>query len=287
MAGRVLISDAIEDRNGDGSIRENGMAAFGIGVLAPLERLDVAGAIRIGNTENDNPGVIKWDEVQADFFGYNGNEWMSFTSGGAGAGDGHSLDAADGDPVDAVYVDNDGYMGIGTTTPTTKLDVNGVITANGGNSTNWNTANGWGNHADAGYLTGYTETDPVFTASPAVGITAGNITNWNTAYGWGNHADVGYLTGYIETDPQVGDNTTNYVSKWNGSALVGGNIFDNGTNIGLGTTNPGSKLEVVGTVTATAFAGDGSALTGLPSSPWAISGSDVYYNTGNVGIGTT
>lgn len=45
---------------------------------------------------------------------------------------------------------------------------------------------------DAGYLT--TETDPVFTASPAGGIVAGDITNWNTAFGWGDHATEGYLT---------------------------------------------------------------------------------------------
>lgn len=43
-------------------------------------------------------------------------------------------------------------VGIGTTSPSTKLDVNGVITATGGNSTNWNTAYGWGNHSSAGYV---------------------------------------------------------------------------------------------------------------------------------------
>jgi hypothetical protein len=32
---------------------------------------------------------------------------------------------------------------------------------------------------DAGYLTSYTETDPVFTASAAAGITSNDITNWN------------------------------------------------------------------------------------------------------------
>lgn len=32
---------------------------------------------------------------------------------------------------------------------------------------------------DSGYITGYTETDPVFVASPAHGITANDITNWN------------------------------------------------------------------------------------------------------------
>jgi len=45
------------------------------------------------------------------------------------------------------------------------------------------------------------ETDPIFTASVAAGITVGNITNWNTAFSWGNHALFGYLTSYTETDP--------------------------------------------------------------------------------------
>jgi len=102
------------------------------------------------------------------------------------------------------------------------------------NITNWNLAYGWGDHSTAGYLsslgsiaghtdvtlatlqdaqllrysvanarwenwtpnylTSYTETDPVFTASPAGGITGTNIANWNTAHGWGNHATAGYLT---------------------------------------------------------------------------------------------
>jgi len=44
-------------------------------------------------------------------------------------------------------------VGIGTSTPSTLLDVDGVITATGGNSTQWNTAYGWGNHATAGYIT--------------------------------------------------------------------------------------------------------------------------------------
>lgn len=67
----------------------------------------------------------------------------------------------------------------------------------GWNGSNWDTAYGWGDHSAAGYLT--SETDPVFTASDAYGITSTDISNWDTAFGWGNHASAGYLTS--ETDP--------------------------------------------------------------------------------------
>jgi hypothetical protein len=62
------------------------------------------------------------------------------------------------------------------------------------------------------------ETDPVFTASAASGITSTNITNWNTAYGWGDHSTAGYLTSFTESDPTVPSHvksiTTTNVSNW-------------------------------------------------------------------------
>ena len=49
--------------------------------------------------------------------------------------------------------------------------------------------------------------------------------------------------GYTETDPEVGANTENYLSKWDGAALVTSTIFDNG-NIGIGTNDPSKILEI-------------------------------------------
>lgn len=51
---------------------------------------------------------------------------------GGGSGDGHSLDASDGDPVNAVFVDENGNVGIGTQEPgERKLNVAGELEATG------------------------------------------------------------------------------------------------------------------------------------------------------------
>ena len=47
------------------------------------------------------------------------------------------------------------------------------------------------------------------------------------------------------TNPVTGTGTTNYVPKFTGSTAIGNSlIFDNGTNVGIGTASPSSKLEV-------------------------------------------
>lgn len=44
---------------------------------------------------------------------------------------------------------------------------------------------------DSGFITGYTETDPIFSASPAAGITSANITTWNNKSDFsGNYNDL-------------------------------------------------------------------------------------------------
>ncbi len=74
----------------------------------------------------------------------------------------------------------------------------------------------------SGYLT--SESDPVFGASAASGITSTNITNWNSAYGWGDHSAGGYLTSLGSlgghTDVTLSSPQANQILEYDGSAWV-------------------------------------------------------------------
>ena len=131
------------------------------------------------------------------------------------------------------------------------------ITTN--NSSDWDTAFGWGDHAQAGYLTSYTETDPVFTASPAGGILLQNITNWNTAYGWGDHGAAGYVTTTdLNTELANSDNwDTAY--GW-GDHSAAGYLGSQATNVVIGNATTGDAI-TTGDQNVLIGQGAGSAVT--------------------------
>jgi hypothetical protein len=100
------------------------------------------------------------------------------------------------------------------------------------NSSNWDTAHGWGDHGSAGYLTSETShadvvLDGDFTTaglmttdgSGTYSITTNNASNWNTAYGWGDHGSAGYLTSQTSHADVVvdGDFTTAGLMTTDGS----------------------------------------------------------------------
>ena len=107
-----------------------------------------------------------------------------------------------------------GNVGVGTASPTEKLDINGKT-----KTTHVQITNG----ATSGYVL---QSDAT-----------GNGT-------WVNPTSLSIA----ETDPQVSSTTTNYIPKWNGTTLVDGQVFDNGTNVGIGTSTPTDKVHVVGNI---------------------------------------
>ena len=86
------------------------------------------------------------------------------TTGGTMAG-GHQM----------VWCDN----GTGKSAMGTNIWTSGTVTASGGNSANWNTAYGWGNHASAGYKTTDNNTWRGIHDTPVDGATTTSISsNW-------------------------------------------------------------------------------------------------------------
>jgi hypothetical protein len=135
-----------------------------------------------------------------------------------------------------IYTPTAGKVGVGTTNPTSKLSVNGDISATGGTSTNWNTAYGWGNHLGLYVPVGRT----VSTTSPLSGggALSANLTLSMPA---ATTSANGYLT---STDWNTFNNKVS--SQWTTS---GSNIYYGSGNVGIGVTDPTTALNVLGTVT--------------------------------------
>ena len=102
------------------------------------------------------------------------------------------------------------------------------------NSSNWNTAYGWGDHSGL-YETAFTllpindggtnnnaagyDTDRILyydgTKIKSTSYTITHASNWQTAYGWGDHSGQGYLTSVTSSDMDSGlpDGTYTFIMQ--------------------------------------------------------------------------
>ena len=119
-------------------------------------------------------------------------------------------------------------------------------------------------------------------------------TDLSATYTLLSHVNKGYVDNLLTTNIS---GTTNYISKFTSSNTIGNSqIFDNGTNVGIGTILPGAKLDVNGFIHARLGIFSDN-ITTYNSAPFTLSaagdikfltnGTDVVRikNTGNVGIG--
>jgi hypothetical protein len=90
------------------------------------------------------------------------------------------------------------------------------------------------------------------TGSAATLTTARTLTIGATGKTFDGSANVSWTLGEIGaqaalTNPVTGTGTTNYVPKFTGASAIGNSlIFDDGTNVGIGTASPAYKLDVSG-----------------------------------------
>ena len=139
-----------------------------------------------------------------------------------------------------------GSVGIGTSSPSTKLDVNGVITATGGTSTNWNTAFAERNNWDGGSTNLVAATGRTSLGATTVGSNLFTLTNPSAVTFLRVNADntvsaLDAATFRTAIGAGTSSTTGTVTSITAGTGLSGGTITSSGTiNLANTTVTPGS-----------------------------------------------
>ncbi len=181
---------------------------------------------------------------------------------------------------DSVLTESSSNIGVGSTHPGQKLDVSGNVRATTyyGDGSNLTGISGGG-----GGVVG-TDTQVSFNDAGTMAGNAGFVFQKTTGTATATHF-VGDGSGLTGIGGSISGLTTNKVTKAASSTtLTDSVIFDNGTNIGLGTITPAALLDVNGAIktsgtgSSLSFSG-GGIISGDQSGVISISGA-------NVGIGT-
>ena len=130
-------------------------------------------------------------------------------------------------------------LGIGTSSPSTTLDVSGIINATGGNSTNWNTSYGWGNHASQGYLTSLAHNHGVANSAGTQQFTFG--VNENIRFSGGGSTSVSFNSDTKLITISSTDTNTTY-SAISGVALSGTTFYHINTSSQASVNNSNGNV---------------------------------------------
>jgi hypothetical protein len=301
--------------NSNGSSYFNG-GSVGIGTTTPGNLLEVrsttAGASVARFTDSNSADLV---------ISFPSSGYSTFDSYVGGSGGGFTFRAA---TSELVRITSAGRVGIGGTSPAYLLDVFGPIASEAGEKDDittrtkagfWETSTattgeGWPTTTNSYYhliSSTHLNTANYYSLQIAAPFFAQNFyiraTNGSGTTGWSSIV--------------TGAGTTNYVPKWASSTTLGNSvIYDDGTNVGIGTTSPAYKLDVNGIIGLSGFrfadkdgnynrifepAGNTAMYLGNASDPgnyydntshnFRNRGGSTFYmvinSSGDVGIGTT
>ena len=232
----------------------------GIGTTNPATKLQVSGTFASNSLWTDSGAVSYWGSYST---AYGGLTWdTGYATVFATAG--NSLRFGSNGSSPDMVIDTSGNVGIGTTDPQSKVDIVGVLRY-GNNAASIGalsygsvgavTLEGVSANTSIGILPSGTGKVGINTIAPDTMLhVVGDIKVTGGYYD--SSADIGSAgqflkstgTGTNWTTVNVidGSGTANYVAKWSDSDTITDSIiFDNGTNVGIGTSNPGSKLDIL------------------------------------------
>ncbi|MFZ2586833.1 MAG: hypothetical protein WAZ18_01730 [Alphaproteobacteria bacterium] len=145
-----------------------------------------------------------------------------------------------------------GKVGVSNTSPVAQFDVTGTISASDIVQVGSTTTIACGSGLEGGIrYTNVSDTLQICTSGGWKSLVSGTVANTTTGTG-----------------------TTNYVARWTGTSTLGtGILYDDATNVGVGTSTPTARLEVSGTfrvarnTTSTDTCDDGSLVGTMRANP--------------------
>jgi hypothetical protein len=213
---------------GNSLIYDNG-TNVGIGTTSPSEKLHVVGSV-----------LIEGSSTELKVKGSGGYDTANITMGNAAKADSFSIDTRNDPGDNKTTLSFDSYLTTGTSTIT--LGDNYVNLGTAGSTrlvinSSGNVGIGMTSPSQKLHVSGNARvTGAYYDSNNSAGTSGQVLSSTVTGTDWVSLSEISGVDG---------TGTANYVAKWSDADTITNSvIYDNGTNVGIGTTSPGAKLDV-------------------------------------------